>query len=115
MRLHVILWERPSREDRMCKLDEIMAKRDEIRALAQKYKVLRIFVFGSCARKEETPDSDIDLIAEFGDKATLFDQTGLEFALSDFFHCPVDVVSYKRLRKKDRFSLNVRREMQELC
>ena len=106
---------KPAREDRMCKLDEIMAKRDEIRALAQKYKVLRIFVFGSCARKEETPDSDIDLIAEFGDKATLFDQAGLEFALSDYFHCPVDVVSYKRLRKKDRFSQNVRREMLELC
>ena len=34
---------KPAKEDRMCKLDEIMAKRDEIRALAQKYKVLRLF------------------------------------------------------------------------
>ena len=99
----------------MCKLDEIMAKRDEIYALAQKYKVRRIFVFGSCARKEETPESDIDLIAEFGDKATLFDQADLEFALSDYLQRPVDVVSYKRLKKKDRFSLNVRKEMVELC
>ena len=41
----------------MCKLDEIMAKRDEIRALARQYKALRIFVFGSCARKEETPET----------------------------------------------------------
>lgn len=115
MKKSVILLKNYGMEDRMCKLDEIMAKRDEIRALAQKYKVLRIFVFGSCARKEETPDSDIDLIAEFGEKATLFDQTGLEFALSDYFHCPVDVVSYKRLRKKDRFSSNVSREMLEVC
>ena len=53
----------------MCKLDEIMAKRDEIRALAQKYKVLRIFVFGSCARKEETPDSDIVTVWVSGNRS----------------------------------------------
>ena len=114
MRLHVILWKNSGMEGKMCELDEIMAKRDEIYALAQKYKVLRIFVFGSCARKEETQESDIDFIAEFGDKATLFDQSDLEFALSDYFQRPVDVVSYKRLKKKDRFSLNVRKEMIEL-
>ena len=45
----------PSMEGIMCKLDEIMKKRETVYALARKYNVLRIFVFGSCARKEETP------------------------------------------------------------
>ena len=99
----------------MCQLDRLHQLKVEIYQIARKHNAEKVYVFGSCARKEETPDSDIDLIAEFGDQATLFDQTGLEFALSDCFHCPVDVVSYKRLKKKDRFSRNVRREMLELC
>ena len=93
MRLHVILWERPSREDRMCKLDEIMAKRDEIRALAQKYKVLRIFVFGSCARKEETPDSDIDFLMDFNINSSWRDQRDFRNELERIFNSKVDIIS----------------------
>ncbi len=93
MRLHVILWERPSREDRMCKLDEIMAKRDEIRALAQKYKVLRIFVFGSCARKEETPDSDIDFLMDFNIDSSWKDQRDFRNELERIFNSKVDIIS----------------------
>ena len=93
MRLHVIFWERPSREDRMCKLDEIMAKRDEIRALAQKYKVLRIFVFGSCARKEETPDSDIDFLMDFNIDSSWKDQRDFRNELERIFNSKVDIIS----------------------
>ena len=110
MRLHVILWERPSREDRMCKLDEIMAKRDEIRALAQKYKVLRIFVFGSCARKEETPESDVDFLADFNSDASLFDQVGLQLALEDTLNCKVDVIPLSSLTDPD-FGPGVKKDM----
>ena len=46
----------------MCMLDEIHAKRDEIYAIARKHKAEKLWVFGSCARKEERPDSDIDLL-----------------------------------------------------
>ena len=77
----------------MCKLDEIMAKRDEIRALAQKYKVLRLFVFGSCARKEETPDSDIDLLVELQKGVSFRDLLGLQDGFEKLLGCSVDVVS----------------------
>ena len=110
MRLYVILWNRPSREDRMCKLDEIMAKRDEIRALAQKYKVLRIFVFGSCARKEETPESDVDFLVEFQKGSSLFDHVGLRIDLAEYLKRPVDVISLKAL-KDEEFDRNVKKEM----
>ena len=39
----------------MCMLDEIRAKRDEIYAIARAHKAEKLWVFGSCARKEETP------------------------------------------------------------
>ena len=37
----------------MCMLDEIRAKRDEIYAIARAHKAEKLWVFGSCARKEE--------------------------------------------------------------
>ena len=42
-----------SRETKMCMLDEIRAKRDEIYAIARKHKAEKLWVFGSCACKED--------------------------------------------------------------
>ena len=42
----------------MCMLDEIRARRDEIYAIARKHKAEKLWVFGSCARKEDRLDSD---------------------------------------------------------
>lgn len=44
----------------MCMLDEIRAKRDEIYAIARRHKAEKLWVFGSCARREERHDSDIE-------------------------------------------------------
>ena len=38
----------------MCMLDEIRAKRNEIYEIARRHKAERLWVFGSCARKEVT-------------------------------------------------------------
>ena len=38
----------------MCMLDEIRAKREEIYAIARWHKAEKLWVFGSCARKEVT-------------------------------------------------------------
>ena len=37
---------------KMCMMDEIRAKRDEIYAIARKHKAEKLWVFGSCARRE---------------------------------------------------------------
>ena len=39
-------------QENMCMLDEIRAKRDEIYAIARKHKAEKLWVFGSCARRE---------------------------------------------------------------
>jgi len=46
-------------------LDTILAKREEIYAVARRHKAERLWAFGSCARKEETPESDVDLLVKW--------------------------------------------------
>ena len=42
----------------MCMLDEIRAKRDEIYAIARRHKAEKLWVFGSCARREAVETFD---------------------------------------------------------
>lgn len=97
----------------MCKLDELKSKREEIYRIAKAHKVEKLFVFGSCARKEETPESDVDFIADFARGTTLFDQAELIEQLSNFLHSKVDVVSIRALTE-DTFSREVRKDMVSL-
>jgi len=45
-------------------LDEVTAKRHEIRALGERYGARHLRVFGSVARREDRVDSDIDLLVD---------------------------------------------------
>ena len=93
-------------------LDTIHAKRDEIYAIARRHKAERLWVFGSVARREESPDSDVDFLVEFNDDAGLFSQVRLTDALCDFFSRKVDVVSSGCVGEDNSvFSREVRREM----
>ena len=94
----------------MCRLDEILARRDEVNALARKNRAGRLFVFGSCARKEETPQSDIDFLVSFEPGETLFDQARLGLGLQELFGCKADVIADTALEDPD-FGPNVRRDM----
>ena len=81
----------------MYMLDEIRAKRDEIYAIARKHKAEKLWVFGSCARKEERPDSDVDLLVKFGGNASLLDIVHIRDAARNLFSREVDVVSDRGL------------------
>ena len=94
----------------MCRLDEILARRDEVNALARKNRAGRLFVFGSCARKEETPESDIDFLVSFQPGATLFDQARLGLGLQELFGCKADVIADTALDDPN-FGPQVRRDM----
>ena len=94
----------------MCMLDEIRAKRDEIYAIARRHKAEKLWVFGSCARKEERPGSDLDLLVKFGDSMTAGDRMSFKFALSDMLGCRTDVVSVTQLLECPRFARQVLKE-----
>ena len=81
----------------MCMLDEIRAKRDEIYAIARKHKAEKLWVFGSCARKEERPDSDVDFLVKFGDDASFGAQVRLGDDFNAYLSRKVDIVSDRGL------------------
>ena len=81
----------------MCQLDRLHSLRREIYEIARKHKADKVYVFGSCARKEETPDSDIDILVELQNGASLFDLMDLQDEYEKLLQCKVDVVSRRGL------------------
>ena len=95
---------------RMCMLDEIRAKRDEIYAIAKKHKAEKLWVFGSCARKEERPDSDVDFLVKFAPDVSFRDYDSIESGFSMLLGRDVDVVSSSVLPGASRFANRVCKE-----
>jgi uncharacterized protein len=85
------------------KLDELLkAKREEILRIAAKYGASNVRVFGSVARGEAGPDSDIDLLVDFDEGVTLLDHAGLIIDLERLLGCKVDVASEDGLKPRVR-------------
>lgn len=67
---------------------------DALRRVCKRYHVTELSVFGSAARGELRPESDVDLLVVFeeGARVTLFTLVDLQQELSDLFRRRVDVV-----------------------
>jgi len=89
-------------------LETLRQRRAEIFAIAARYGARNIRVFGSIARGEAGPESDIDLVVEFELGRSLLDHGGLIMDLQDALGCKVDVISARGLR--DRIEARVRNE-----
>ncbi len=79
--------------------------RERLERLVQKYHIRRLFLFGSAARGELGPGSDIDLIVEFapGQAPSLWKEEELRQDFSAVFQGrPVDVTSPAILRNPFR-------------
>lgn len=74
--------------------------RAEVIELALKHHAFNVRVFGSVARGEDRPGSDIDLLVTFGEDASLYDQSALILDLQELTGIGVDVVSEGGLRAK---------------
>ncbi len=72
------------------------------REIAGRYGVKRLAVFGSAARDELAPGSDLDVLVEFNGPATFNAYTDLKFFLEDLLGRPVDLVTDKSLRRELR-------------
>lgn len=75
--------------------------------LCRKYQVRELSVFGSAARGDMRPGSDIDFLVEFlpGAKVDLVDYASLMLDLSKLVGCKVDLVSKKGLKPLIRASV----------
>lgn len=57
----------------------------------------KISIFGSYARGEQNPESDLDIIVEFSERKSLLDIVGIEQELSDELGIKVDLLTEKSI------------------
>ena len=81
--------------------------RDEILNLVKgengklaEFKVKALYLFGSAARNEARPESDVDFLVEFDGPATFDQYIRLQAFLEDLLQRRVDLVTRKGLRKE---------------
>lgn len=75
------------------KRDEVLNLLGEHRAELDQFDVKSLALFGSMARDEAGPESDIDFLVEFNGTATFRKYTGLLLFLEDLLNCKVDLVT----------------------
>jgi len=87
-------------------LNQLHAQKNTIAALGRQYGARRIRVFGSVARGEDGPDSDIDFLVEFDQGYDLFAQRlPLTRQLSELLGRPVDLLPEHELNRHLRDSI----------
>ncbi len=80
----------------------LASKKDEILRIAAKHGARNVRVFGSVARGEAKPDSDVDFLVDMEPGRTLLDQGGLLMDLRDLLDVQVDVVTEDGLKSRIR-------------
>ncbi len=71
----------------------LKTRRADILRIAARHGARNVRVFGSTARREAGPESDIDLLVDFDPQRSLLDQIALLQDLQDLLGCDVDVVT----------------------
>ena len=72
-------------------------KKAAVLQLGESYGARSVRVFGSVARGDNQPASDVDFLVEFEKGRTLFDLIRLRLDLQDLLQVDVDVVTPKSL------------------
>lgn len=71
--------------------ERLQSKREQILRIAASYGASNVRVFGSVARGEAMPESDVDFLMEIDPDRSLLDVIGLIQDLEDLLGCEVDV------------------------
>lgn len=82
---------------------ELLRKRQaEIRAIAARHGASNVRVYGSVARGQARPESDIDLLVDMEEGRSLLDLAALHLALEDLLGFPVEIGTDVKPRLRDR-------------
>lgn len=79
-----------------------------IQAYMAEQPIVRAWLFGSCSRGDETPDSDVDILVDYDTThgvVSLFRMGGMLMDLSDLLGRKVDLVEQRGLKDFARESV----------
>ena len=82
--------------------DEFFQRISAHRAELDRAGVRRLGVFGSVARDEAGPESDVDILVEFDPIPDLYEFAALRDRLAEILGCPVDLATPDGLRPRVR-------------
>ena len=80
----------------------ILDRREEILRAAERHGARNVRIFGSVARGEARPDSDVDFLVDLDPDRSLLDLGGLLMELQDILGRQVDVVTEAGMRQRIR-------------
>jgi predicted nucleotidyltransferase len=89
------------------RMESVERHSDAIHDISRRHRARSVSVFGSVARGEDRPGSDIDFLVEFEPGASLLDLMAIQDDLEALLACCVDVVSAGGLKDRDE---HIRRE-----
>ncbi len=81
------------------KRDRVLSILNAHQAELHNLGVKSLEIFGSVARDEALPDSDVDFLVEFSIEASLFDLFRVRHYLEDILGCDVDLGTQDALRE----------------
>jgi predicted nucleotidyltransferase len=70
----------------------LLLDRDKLTEIARRRNIAYLALFGSYARGQAEPGSDVDLYARFGRHVSLFEMLGIKHEMEDALGLPVDLI-----------------------
>jgi len=81
--------------------DDVMITLEANREALKSLGVIKLGLFGSCVRREESAESDLDFIVRL--ETSSFDvYMDLQYCLEGFFSCPVELVLENTIKPRLR-------------
>ncbi|HEX9884960.1 MAG TPA: nucleotidyltransferase family protein [Longimicrobiales bacterium] len=75
----------------------VKLNQEGLASICRRHDVRVLKIFGSAARGEDGPDSDIDFLVEFEGRKSLFDLVGLQLDLEEALGRDVDVLTERSI------------------
>ena len=72
---------------------ELYKYKDEIEKICKEAGIKKLMLFGSTLTGDSTPESDVDLLAEFEGTRSLFKVIGTKHKFEDLLHTEVDLLT----------------------
>ncbi len=81
-------------------LQKFSVPQDQIEAICRRHRIKRLALFGSYARGDFRPESDIDILVEFENDAAIgfLELARIQRELAELFGRPVDLVPMSGLK-----------------